>query len=238
MRRRRLAVAAPALAVPALFAAALVFVGAQSGSAAAFRLDGALERMDGLAARLEMNAVAQMQGSAALGGGFSQNIHAVGEVVPPDRLHLLLEGAGAVHELVIIGHRMWVDGGDGLRLASKVPIGPLSEPQAPLMFVRGPGAPYFAGFGMSRGVLTYRVRLELGSFELQARMRSDRPVDPDATGVVEVEIGLFDGLIRRQSFEVVEPADPFSGTGLAIVRTAYTIEYWDHGRLLEVPEPK
>jgi hypothetical protein len=224
---------------PALLGvAAVVFAGAQGGSEAAFRLGNALDRMEGVSARLEMSAVAQMQGSAALGGSFSQTIRAVGEVVPPDRLHLMLDGAGAVEELVIIGHRMWVDGGDGLRLASKVPIGPLSEPQAPLTFVRGPGAPEFAGFGFSRGVLTYRVRLELGSTELQARMRSDQPVDPDARGVLEVEIGLFDGLIRRQSVEVVEPTDPFSGTGLQTVRTAYTIEYWDHGRPLEVSEPK
>lgn len=238
MRRRRSALAVAGIAAPALIAGVLIFAGAQSAGAAGVRLDDALVRMESLPARLEMSAVAQMQGSAALGGSFSQSIHAVGEVVPPDRLHLMLDGAGAIRELVIIGHRMWVDGGDGLRLASKVPIGPLSEPQAPLAFVRGPGAPQFAGFGLSRGVLTYRVRLELGSTELQARMRSDRPVDPDARGIVEVEIGLFDGLIRRQAFEVIEPADPFSGTGLSTVRTAYTIEYWDHGRRLEVPEPK
>jgi hypothetical protein len=62
-------------------------------------------------------------------------------------------------------------------------------------------------------------------------------IDPDTVGVLEIEVGLFDGLIRRQSVEVVEPADPFSGTSLTTVRTAYTIEYWDHGRPLEVAEP-
>ena len=35
----------------------------------------------------------------------------------------------------------------------------------------------------------------------------------------------------------LEPADPFSGTGLRTVRSSYTIEYWDHGRRLEVREP-
>ena len=138
----------------------------------------------------------------------------------------------------MIGRQMWIDGGDGLRLADKVPLGPLTRPQAPLEFVRGPGSPEFAGFGFSRGVLTYRVRIPLDSRELQARMRSDQPVDPDAKGLVEVEIGMFDGLIRRQRFEVVEPADAFSGTGLQTVRTTYIIEYWDHGGRLEVREPK
>ena len=91
---------------------------------------------------------------------------------------------------------------------------------------------------LARGVVTYRVRLRLDSAELKARMRTNQPVDPDSQGVVEVEIGLFDGLIRRQTLEVVEPADPFSGTGLDAARTTYSIEYWDHDRHLEVREPK
>ena len=69
-------------------------------------------------------------------------------------------------------------------------------------------------------------------------MRSDQPVDPETRGVLVVEIGLFDGLIRRQSLEVVEPTDAFSGSGLSTVRTAYTIEYWDHGSDLVVAEPR
>lgn len=222
----------------AVVAAALVLAGCQSASDAGARLEGALDRMDALAARLELNAVTELKGTSVLGGGFSQSIHGVGELVPPDGLHLVLDGAGSVQELVILGHRMWVDAGEGLRLASKVPLGPLSEPRAPLEFVRGPGVPRFAGFGLVRGVLTYRVRMELDGGDLQTRMRSDQPVDPDTRGVVEVEIGLFDGLIRRQSFEVIEPADPFSGTGLSTVRTTYTIEYWDHGGRLEVREPE
>lgn len=216
---------------------ALAIAGCQSSGDAGARLDDALARMEGTAARLEMNAVSEMRGSSALGGSFAQTIHAVGVLVPPDRLHLLLDGAGAVRELVMIGHRMWVDGGDGLRLASRVPLGPLTEPRAPFEFIRGPGIPQFAGVGVSRGVLTYRVRLELDAFELQSRMRSDQGVDPDTRGVVEIEIGLFDGLIRRQAVEVVEPVDPFGGAGLSTVRTAYTIEYWDHGSALEIPEP-
>lgn len=222
----------------ALLAVAVALAGCQSPGDAAARLGSALDRMDGVASRLEMSAVAEARGTSVLGGGFSQRIHAVGELVPPDRLHLMLDGAGRVSELVIVGKRMWIDAGDGMRLADKVPLGPLTRPQAPLEFVRGPGAPEFAGLGLSRGVLTYRVRIALDSTQLQARMRSDQPVDPDAHGAVEVEIGVFDGLIRRQSFEVVEPADPFSGTGLQTVRTTYTIEYWDHGGRLEVREPK
>lgn len=211
-----------------------VVLGRYSENSAAW-LDAALERMETTSARLEMNAVAEMRGSAALGGGFAQATRATGELVPPDRLHLLLDGQGLL-ELVMIGHRLWVDEGNGLRLASGVRLGPLAEAQAPFAFIRGPGSAQFAGVGVSRGMPTYRIRLELDAFELQARMPSDE-IDPDTVGVLEIEVGLFDGLIRRQSVEVVEPLDPFSGTSLTTVRTAYTIEYWDHGRPLEVPEP-
>jgi hypothetical protein len=218
--------------------ASLILTGCQSAADAASRLTSALDRMNAMSARLEMNAVAEAKGNSVIGGGFSQTIHAVGELVPPDRIHLMLDGAGRVQEMIIVGRQMWIDAGDGMRLADKVPLGPLTKPTAPLEFIRGPGSPEFAGFGVSRGALTYRVRILLDSTELQARVRSDQPVDPDSKGLVEVEIGLFDGLIRRQSFEVNEPADPFSGTGLQTVRTTYTIEYWDHGRRLEVREPK
>jgi hypothetical protein len=221
-----------------LIAASLAMAGCQTASDAASRLTSALDRMEAMSARLEMNAVAEAKGNSVIGGSFSQTIHAVGELVPPDRIHLMLDGAGRVQEMIIVGRQMWIDAGDGLRLADKVPLGPLTRPTAPLEFIRGPGSPEFAGFGLSRGAPTYRIRMALDSTELQARMRSDQAVDPDSTGVVEVEIGLFDGLIRRQSFEVKEPADPFSGTGLETVRTTYTIEYWDHGRRLEVREPK
>ncbi len=225
-------------ALVATIACALVIAGCQSRSDARSRLESALAAMETTSARVEMNAVAQVRGSSAFGGGFDQRMHAVGELVPPDRIHLLVDGAGRAQELVIIGQRMWVDAGDGLRQMSKVPLGPLSNATAPLQFVRGPGTAEFAGFGLSRGVVTYRVRILLDSAELQARMRSDQPVDPDSRGAIEVEIGLLDGLVRRQTFEVSEPADPFSGTGLEAVRTTYAIEYWDHGKRLEVREPK
>lgn len=222
----------------ALIAAATLLWGCQSASDATTRLTAAIALTEKLPARLEMLAVAETKGSEALGGGFSQKIHAVGELVPPDRLHLLLDGAGRVQELVMVGRQEWIDAGDGLRVADKVPLGPLTEPRAPLEFIRGPGQVEFAGFGIARGTITYRVRIRLDSGELQARMRSDQAVDPDSHGVVEVEIGLVDGLIRRQTFEVQEPVDPFSGTGLSTVRTTYTIEYWDQGAPLEVREPK
>lgn len=222
----------------ALVVAAILLAGCQTQSDAASRLQAALDRMDRLSARLEMRAVAETKGSSAFGGGFAQNIHAVGELVPPDRLHLLLDGAGRVQEIVMVGQATWVDAGDGLRLADKVPMGPLTQARAPLEFIRGPGRAEFAGFGIARGTLTYRVRIPLDADELQARVRSDQPVDPDATGLVEVEIGLFDGLVHRQRFQVTEPVDPFSGTGLSIVRTTYTIEYWDLGARLAVREPK
>lgn len=227
-----------ALRVLLLVAAAAVAGACQTAGDAAARLVSAVERMEATAARLDMHAVAQAQGNEVIGGSFDQRIRAVGILVPPDRLQLTLEGAGRVQELVIVGKQMWIDAGDGLRLADKVPLGPLSRPTAPLDFIRGPGHAEFAGFGLSRGVVTYRVRVALNAAELQARMRSDQPVDPDSTGSVEVEIGLVDGLIHRQTFEVREPADPFGGAGLRTVRTTYTIEYWDHGRRLEVREPK
>lgn len=222
----------------ALVAAALILTACQSAGDAAARLSSALDRMDSTSARLEMSAVAEAKGTDVLGGSFSQTIHAVGELVPPDRLHLMLDGAGRVQEMIVVGRQMWIDAGEGMRLADRVPLGPLTRPTAPLDFIRGPGSPEFAGLGLSRGVVTYRVRMRLDSTELQARMRSDQGVDPASSGLVEIDIGLFDGLIRRQTFEVSEPADPFSGTGLQTVRTTYTIEYWDHGRHLEVREPK
>ncbi len=224
--------------VSGLLLAAIVAVAA-IGSApetSAAWLDTALTRMETITTRLEMNAVAEMRGSAALGGSFAQSTRATGELVPPDRLHLVLDGTGLL-ELVMIGHRLWVDDGNGLRLASGIRLGPLAEAQAPFAFIRGPGIAQFAGVGVSRGMPTYRIRLELDAFELQARMVNEE-IDPDTVGVLEIEVGLFDGLIRRQSVEVVEPTDPFSGTSLSIVRTAYTIEYWDHGRPLEVAEPR
>jgi hypothetical protein len=217
-------------------ALAVALTGCQGQSDAGARLAEAIERMSSTATRLEMHALAEMRGSAALGGSFTQTTRAVGVLVPPDRLHLLLDGMGVL-EIVMIGPRMWVDEGSGLRQASGVPLGPLAEAQAPFKFIRGPGVAEFAGLGVSRGVLTYRIRLELDAFELQARMRSDQPVDPDTYGVLEIEVGLFDGLIRRQSVEVVEPTDPFSGTGLTTIRTSYTIEYWDHGSPLEIAQP-
>lgn len=226
------------LALAAIAVAATISIACESPGDTTSRLTGALERMEATPVRLEMRAVAQAKGNAVIGGSFDRAVRAVGELVPPDRLHLVLDGAGRVQELVIVGTQMWVDAGDGMRMADKVPLGPLSRPTAPLDFIRGPGRPEFAGFGLSRGAPTYRVRIRLDSGELQARMRSDQPVDPDSTGAVEVEIGLFDGLIRRQTFEVNEPADPFGGSGLQTVRTTYTIEYWDHGRRLEVREPK
>jgi len=227
-----------ALGVALLMAAATTLAACQTTSDAASRLVSAVERMELTAARLDMHAVAQAQGNEVIGGSFDQRIRAIGVLVPPDRLQLTLEGAGRVHELVIVGKQMWIDAGDGLRLADKVPLGPLSRPTAPLDFIRGPGRAEFAGLGLSRGVVTYRVRIPLSASELQARMRSDQPVDPDSSGSVEVEIGLLDGLIHRQVFDVKEPVDRFSGTGLRTLRTTYTIEYWDHGRRLEVREPK
>lgn len=50
-------------------------------------------------------------------------------------------------------------------------------------------------------------------------------------------MGLFDGLIRRQTVEITTGVDAF-GTGLERVRTTYRVEYWAHGEPQEVREPE
>lgn len=235
---RRFLLALLGVAAVLAFVAVVALPATQGRPAARERLDHALGRMEATAVRLRMDAVAEARGSRAMGGSFSQRIRATGELVPPDRLHLVLEGAGRVQEMTIVGKRMWIDAGEGMRIADKVPLGPLTRPTAPLDLIKGRGVPEFAGLGLARWVVTYRVRIPLDALELQDRVTSDHPVDPDTIGLVEVEIGLFDGLIHRETFSVQEPADPFGGTGLETVRTSYTIEYWDHGSRLEVREPE
>ena len=63
------------------------------------------------------------------------------------------------------------------------------------------------------------------------------PDGTDARGVIEVEVGLLDDLIRRQTVEITTGADAFS-SGLDRVRTTYRVEYWDHGKRQEVREPE
>ena len=85
--------------------------------------------------------------------------------------------------------------------------------------LREAGAVTFAGFGFARGSVTTRYRID----------RGDR-------GIVEVELGLLDDLVRRQTFTITQGVAG-DGSGLDAVRTSYVLEYWDHGARLDVGEP-
>jgi len=102
--------------------------------------------------------------------------------------------------------------------------------------VRGSGAASFAGFGIVRGAPTYRIRIDLDAGDLASRLLPGEAVPPDAKGVIEVDIGVLDGLVRRQSLDILESADVFA-SGLSAVRTSYAIEYWDHGGRFDIREP-
>src|SRR6266542_1614277 len=69
--------------------------------------------------------------------------------------------------------------------------------------------------------------------ELLERLGPGEEVDGAARGSIEVELGLFDDLIRRQTFTVSEPVEG-DGSGLDTVATTYVIEYWDFDTALEV----
>lgn len=161
----------------------------------------------------------------------------VGEYGSPDRLHVVIESGGMRRELVISGRRQWVDEGDGYHQSVVVPVGPLRDARAPLTFLRGGGGASFAGLGLARGAVTYRIRLDLSAGDLAARLFEGDSVPPDARGAIEVEVGLLDDLIRRQTVEITTGADVF-GSGLGRVRTVYRVEYWAHGERQEVREPE
>lgn len=237
---RRIAVALAALVATLLLAAtALLTLAPRDPAAAAAQLDEALRRMESVSARMQMDAASATGGGDPPGGQLRTSLRASGEIVPPDRLHLVVhEGNVNLRQLVIVGERMWIDEGGGYRaVVRSAPLGPLGSPQAPLRFVRGPGQPLYVGLGLSRGAPTYRIRIELDSAALRARVGPGQPVDAESGGAIEVEIGVLDGLVRRQSFDVDEPAGQLGTLGVQRLRTTYTIEYWDHGRALEVREP-
>lgn len=221
------------------FGLLVVAVAPHEPSVVATRLEEALAKTERLSARMEMNAGSATGGGDPPGGQARTALRASGEIVPPDRLHLVVhEGNVNLRQLVIVGQRMWVDEGGGYRaIIRSAPLGPLGSPQAALRFVRGPGQPLSVGLGLSRGAPTYRIRIDLDSAALRARLGPGQPIDAESGGAIEVEIGLLDGLVRRQSFVVDEPAGQLGTLGVQRLRTTYTIEYWDHGRALEVREP-
>ena len=225
-------VALVALAGAAIAAVAAILL---SGAPAA-RLDRALaamDRIDGL--RFELVARVEATGDGVT--PVRNDARMIGEYQSPDRLHVSIVAQGARRELVIVGRQQWVDDGAGYHTTVVVPEGPLRDAKAPLRFLRGGGAASFAGLGLSRGVPTYRVRLDLSAGDLAQRVFDGASVPPDARGVIEIETGLLDDLIRRQAVTITSGTDPFY-TGHAQVRTIYTVEYWDHGVRQEVREPK
>ena len=174
-----------------------------------------MEALRGVRFTLDARSVAGSGGrGAGTAGDLTLDYHATGELVPPERMRLALRD-GVPATLVIIGPRAWRDG----RPISPTALRTLAHPLALLEQAREPGTASVAGLGFARGNVTVRYRVD----------RGDR-------GIVEVELGLFDDLIRRQSFTVTEAAAP-DGTGLATVRTSYRVEYWDFGLPLEIGEP-
>lgn len=218
-----------------LLALALVLAGCGSNDAAA-RLDRALDRMEALAG-FHVEVVASAVATAADGAApLATDLRVSGDYTAPDRARLQVVRSGETLRVVLIGRRTWLDDGGGYRQSIAIPVGPLRDARAPLTFVRGPGAPRFAGLGFSGGSLTVRILLELSAGDLASRRLPEEAVPPDATGVIEVEVGLLDDLIRRQRVEVTEPTEAL-GTGLTGVRTAYTVEYSRFGEAADIREP-
>ena len=193
----------------ALLALALLAAACGPSAAPADRLAAAadaMERLRGVRFSLDATSEANM-GLEPL----TLRYVATGELVPPDRLRLTVtEPTPAT--LVIVGTRAWRDG----RPAPAAALRTLAHPLALIEQAREAGTVTVAGLGFSRG-LTQRYRID----------RGDR-------GVVEVELGLGDGLIHRQTFAVSETAELPDAVP---VRTTYVVEYWDFGSPLEVGEP-
>lgn len=225
----------PALALAALALLAVALAAALLAADPAARLEralGAMDRTEGL--RFELVALVEATGRGVAPVGTDARM--TGEYQSPDRLHVSIVSRGARRELVIVGREQWVDDGGGYHTTVVVPEGPLRDARAPLRFIRGGGSASFAGLGLSRGMPTYRVRLDLSAGDLAERVFDGDSVPPDARGVIEVEIGLLDDLIRRQTVAITTGADAFY-SGHDEVRTTYTVEYWDHGQRQEVREP-
>ena len=225
--------AIPALALALIAVAFIALVAAGDPASRLDRALAAMERVEGL--RFELVARVEATGTGV--APIATDARMVGEFAAPDRLHVSIVSGGARRELVIVGRQQWVDDGAGYHPTVVVPEGPLRDAKAPLRFIRGGGAASFAGLGFSGGSATYRVRVDLSAGDVAERVFGGDSVPPDARGVIEVEIGLADDLIRLQTVEITTGADAFySGHGL--VRTTYRVAYRDHGRRQEVREPE
>jgi hypothetical protein len=166
------------------------------------RAANAMEHLRGVRFSLEASSVAT--GSPA--GDLPLRYRAVGKLAPPHRLQLdVTEPTSAT--LDINGQDVLLNG----RPASATALRTLAGPLAVLEQLREPGVVRFSGLGFARGNITARYTID----------RGDR-------GVVEVELGLLDDLVRRQTFSIVQ--DPGGdGHGVTSVRTTYAVEYWDYG---------
>jgi hypothetical protein len=196
-----------------LLAVAVIGLAACGGGATdrVTRAADAMEHLHGVRFSLEASSTASGAGSA---GEIVLRYRGAGELVPPDRLKLVVTEPRPA-TLVIVGDRVQLDG----QPASVATLRTLASPLALLEQLREPGAVTFAGLGFARGNVTARYRIDRGE-----------------RGVVEVELGLVDDLVRRQAFSVSEAAAA-DGSGLSAVRTAYVVEYWDYGASLHVGEP-
>ncbi len=178
------------------------------------RAADAMEHLRGVRFSLEASSVAS--GAAALAGDLALTYRATGRLAPPDRLQLVVsEPAPAT--LDIAGQSVRLNG----QPASPAVLRTLASPLAVLEQLREPGVTgaRFSGLGFARGNVTARYTID----------RGDR-------GVVEVELGLLDDLVRRQTFTVMQEGVG-DGSGLATVRTSFVVEYWDYGADVGFPAP-
>jgi hypothetical protein len=164
--------------------------------------------------RFSLEAVSTTTGGDALGGDLTLRYRGSGELVPPDRMRLVVTEPRPA-TLLIVGQRALLNGEPAPLAALRT----LASPIAVLEQLREPGRVTFGGLGFARGNVTARYRID----------RGDR-------GIVEVELGLADDLVRRQTFSITEAAAP-AGSGIQAVRTSYVVEYWDYGTSLDIREP-
>ena len=196
----------------ALLVTALLLGACGGSSDRVARAADTMEHLRGV--RFSLEATSAATGAAPIGGDLVLRYRATGELVPPDRLRLMVTEPRPA-TLVIVGDRTFLDG----RPATAAVLRTLASPAALLEQLREQGAVTFSGLGFAGGNVTARYRIE----------RGDR-------GVVEVELGLLYDLVRRQTFSITQAAAP-DGSGLPAVRTAYAVEYRDHGAALEIGEP-
>lgn len=213
--------------------ATLLLAAAYGGGAPAARIDravSAMERLQGV--RFTFEARSRASGDAPVGGDLTTVVRGTGELAPPDRLRLRIEIDGEPHDIVLIGERAWVDG----RPAPRGRVGPLGRPLAALEAIRGGGTARPLGLGWAGG-LTARFQISLGPLDLLDRLGPGSGVGPGSSGVIEVDLGLFDDRIRAQSFQVRETADG-GGTGLERVESSYRLEYFAWDRPVTIREPE